>query len=191
MYSNTINFKVDLMIDLSKLLKPSTISSLGKNAGISGSFAYIFRRKSANEIMKIGISEGVPSSNMWLERIYRQAGHIPGWIDGGPFLRAGSGSDMGEVCRSHFPDIHKDDVEILVEDHFRKSYKDLVIRENELVQEHIKQYGYPPKGNIQPTRRNRRGVGTRRTLNSLSLFQRYFEEPVEHNSNNRFEDLLN
>jgi hypothetical protein len=95
---------------------------------------------------------------------------------------------MGEVCRSHFPDISKDDVEILVEDHCGKSYSELVNRENELVQEHIKQYGCPPKGNIQPSR-NRR---SKATLVPSGMFDRFFDaEPVEHDSNNIFEDLLN
>ena len=100
------------------------------------------------------------------ERVYRQAGHIPGWNS---MLKGPSGSDMKEIIANYekeYPDekVHKNDVTLCIWDvtnthnpnMYDKAYNTRLC-ENSLLDEHEKLFGCLPIGNLKDTRNEMMG----------------------------------
>ena len=117
-----------------------------------------------NEVMKYGISTRQKN----LERVYRQAGNIPGW---GSILQGSAGADMLKLCIDHYPNIHKNDVKIVIHDMYGKSEQDCLVLENKLVQTYVQQFGHRPPGNIKNTNTVRmRIISYNKHVNTLFEF---------------------
>jgi hypothetical protein len=89
------------------------------------------------------------------DRIYRQAGHIPGWSQSEPWLVGSSGEDMKQILKD-YEDLYnhkltKDEIVIYVLPMNRTvatSVKELCEHfERMLINEHIATHGIPPIGN--------------------------------------------
>ena len=106
------------------------------------------------------------SSKSTGERVYRQAGHIPGWNN---LLKGPSGSDMKEIIADYekeYPDecVHKDDITLCIWDvtnvpnpnAFDDAYNTRLC-ENSLLDEHEKLFGCLPVGNPKDTRNEKMG----------------------------------
>ena len=140
-----------MILDCSQMLHAAEVKHIMKKIGVRD-YCYAFIYKST--VMKFGQS----GDNDWQrgsygERIYRQARFIPGW----PTTPApgSAGSDMGLLVKK-FPGINKNQVCIKVWDMTGHSFSvqtdhrhELTVVENQLIAEHIKDFGYQPVGNIK------------------------------------------
>ena len=146
-----INSLPTFNIDLSQMSQACEIKHIMKNLGITD-YCYAFIYNST--VMKFGQS----GDNDWIrgsygERIYRQARFIPGWPT---VAAAGSaGCDMADLAKK-FPNINKSNVCIRVWNMSNVAFSvatdhrhELTVVENELIAEHIKNFGYQPVGNVK------------------------------------------
>jgi hypothetical protein len=140
-----------VILDCSQMLHAAEIKTLMKKMGVRD-YCYAFIYKST--VMKFGQS----CDNDWQrgsfgERIYRQARFIPGWPT---MAAAGSaGCDMAELIKK-FPGINKNQVCIKVWDMTNYPFSvqtdhrhELTVVENQLIAQHIDDFGYQPLGNIK------------------------------------------
>jgi hypothetical protein len=149
-----------ITIRLKDLKKAADICEVGRKPHRIDECAYEFHYKDPktheSTVMKYGHTMG---DKQPLERIYRQAGNIPGWEGG--MLKGSAGADMMKIWQAHFPNIHKDDVTVVIHDMYGKTEEDCLDKENQLVEDHKKDFGYPPPGNIKPTKpSSKRGAST-------------------------------
>lgn len=106
------------------------------------------------EVIKYGASGDCHTGELG-ERIYRQAGHIPGWGQSNPWLIGSSGDDMLQILTDYAQiykkSLVKDDVEIDVWPMNRVAPQNVKQAceeaERALINEHISKYGMPPIGN--------------------------------------------
>jgi hypothetical protein len=133
-------------------------------AKMTGIKYYTYTFHTNTEVIKEGkASDDEWMSGTWGNRIYRQAGGISGWPSE---LNDTSANKMRERMRQFFPTITKDQVQVtvydLTEELQNESKKEidrvLLNEEDERVQAHIREYGTPPKLNIQPTRTRRKPI---------------------------------
>jgi len=140
-------------IDLSPLNKYTDISRILKPLGI---IRYTYEFNCNGNTLKFGLSND-SKSHTPLERIYRQAGNLPGWPQ---CLSGPSGAEMKEYCTNFFDryKIPVDRKNVILKiydftnipspnvsdpDHMTKKH------ERELIKQHSQQYGYLPPGNIK------------------------------------------
>jgi hypothetical protein len=106
------------------------------------------------EVLKYGASGDCHTGEPG-ERMYRQAGHIPGWDQAQPWLVGSSGDDMLQILndytQTYKKSLFKDDVMIdvwpmnmVALKNVKKACEEV---ERELITEHIAKYGMPPIGN--------------------------------------------
>jgi hypothetical protein len=140
-----------IVFDCSQMRNACEIKGQMKKLGITD-YCYAFTYNGT--VMKFGQS----GDNDWQkgsygERIYRQAHHIPGW----PTIASpgSAGGDMRKITPK-FPGINKNGVFIKVWDMTGYPFSvahdhrhELTVLENQLIQEHIKQFGYQPIGNVR------------------------------------------
>lgn len=142
-------------IELSTLKYPREICYLMEQQGTKY-FVYTFQTN--NTIIK----HGKAADNEWIygtwgNRVYRQAGGIPGW--NGNELSDTSAVKMNTQLREHFPEVTRHDVTITVMDYTEELEgldpaeidRILLNQEDAMVKKHIEVYGAPPKLNIQKT----------------------------------------
>jgi hypothetical protein len=150
----------EFTINLSALSTPRDICHIMEMLNVKH-FTYTFSTK--NEIIKEGkASDNEWASGTWGNRIYRQAGGIPGWNSNS--LDDSSAKKMNVQMKQHFPAISKNDVSITVHDYTFELENEpqyeinrvLLNDENARVQKHINDVGVPPKLNIQKTRHRKR-----------------------------------
>jgi hypothetical protein len=111
------------------------------------------------EVLKYGkAADNEWMSGNWGDRVYRQAGHIPGWSK---MLGAGSGDDMVGILANYTQQtgriVHKDDVAILIYDFTNFKFPSqnqfglyLEKVENYLIENYqAKHQGRKPVGNIK------------------------------------------
>lgn len=107
-----------------------------------------------NIVLKYGES-GDCQTGEFGERLYRQAGHIPGWSQSTPWLVGSSGEDMGQILKD-FEEVYKrqlfkNDIVINVlpmNKTVTSSIKEICEHfERVLINEHIATHGLPPIGN--------------------------------------------
>jgi hypothetical protein len=142
---------------------------------------YIYSFKTDTDIIKFGSSAGSRESTEKEappgDRVYRQAGHIPGWKDG--TLNSGAGADMAKTMARFFPNNVKDDVTLMVYDttNYEFSLKkcisyDLEYGEYSLILQHKTKNGSSPKGNIK----DMSYVLNRSPIVKDSSFNKFFED---------------
>ena len=124
-------------------------------------FTYTFQTNS--KIIKHGkAADNEWISGTWGNRLYRQAGGIPGWE--GWELDDTSARKMREGMERCFPHVNRHDVTIVVYDYTdelegktEKEIDDrLLNEEHELVKQHLYEHGAPPPLNVQRTRTHTR-----------------------------------
>jgi len=107
--------------------------------------------------VKYGMSHDNEWPETWGNRIYRQAGGIPGWIN---MLHDTSAKITTDLFYQFLPHAHKNDIIFIVNDYTQDIVTDyqkeittfLLNRENELVKEHEKTYGEKPILNKEDTK---------------------------------------
>lgn len=124
-------------------------------------YTYTFQTNS--KIIKHGkAADNEWISGTWGNRLYRQAGGIPGWE--GWNLDDTSARKMREGMERCFPHVNRHDVTIIVYDYTdelegktEKEIDDrLLNEEHELVKQHLYEHGAPPLLNVQRTRNHTR-----------------------------------
>ena len=162
-----------IVFDCSQMFNAHEIKGQMKKLGIRD-YCYAFTHN--NVVMKVGQS----CDNDWQrgsygERIYRQAHHIPGW----PTIASpgSAGGDMRALA-AKFPNINKNNVCIKVWDMTGFPFSvahdhrhEMTVLENQLIQEHIKKFGYQPIGNI----RDESNI-TKKTRVTDQMFNSLFDE---------------
>jgi hypothetical protein len=149
-----------ITIELKDLSDAKEILTFGRNNYIN---ECVYEFWYEDKVMKYGIS----TKQKNLERVYRQAGNIPGWNS---ILQGSSGADMLKLCIESYPNIHKNDVNVIIHDMHGKSEQDCLVLENKLVQNHVQQYGYRPPGNIKDT-----NTARMRATSAISQFNLFFD----------------
>jgi hypothetical protein len=143
-------------IKLAELNSPRDICPIMEGYGTKH-FTYTFQ--SDYKIIKHGkAADNEWMSGTWGNRLYRQAGGIPGWDGGG--LHDTSAQEMREGMEEHFPSLTRYDITIIVYDYtdelIGKTEEEidqrLLNEEHELVKQHLYEHGVPPNLNIQRTR---------------------------------------
>jgi hypothetical protein len=146
-----INKLPTVIFDLSKCLHAYELKGLMKKMGIKY-YCYAFIYKST--IMKYGQS----ADSDWMrgsygERIYRQSFHIPGWPTK-PSAKS-AGNDMIDIIKN-FPNIDKNDVCVKVWDMTNYPVAvqsdprhEITQLEDQLLDDHEKQYHQLPVGNLR------------------------------------------
>lgn len=143
-------------ISLANLSAPRDICYLLEKRGVKY-FTYSFQCNDG--IIKHGkAADKEWQSGTWGNRVYRQAGGIPGW--GAMALADTSALKMNVQMNKHFPGLTRADVTITICDftaelqHESDAEIDRVLlnEEDAMVKRHIADYGAPPKLNIQKTK---------------------------------------
>lgn len=142
-------------IDLWTLTDASEISALMRDRNIK---MYVYAFVSIYGVMKFGSSKDYEwkRKKQYGNRIYRQAHHIPGWINGVAEPDT-SGNDFLNTIQKYPSSLTKNDVWIIVWDmsHYpvlSKSFpKEIEEFENELIQDYCSMYGKRPIGNPKDT----------------------------------------
>jgi hypothetical protein len=133
--------KVDIIIDLSQLAEPIEVSHAMRRAKI---YSYTYAFVTDEGIIKIG--ESADGSKTPGERIYRQAGHLPGWPTR---PKSSSGADMITIAQDfqnkYNRILHKDTVKIMIYQVGNK--EEAVDLERSLINEIIQFCGRAPLGN--------------------------------------------
>tara|TARA_R110000851_G_scaffold9350_4_gene34872 strand:+ start:6023 stop:6562 length:540 start_codon:yes stop_codon:yes gene_type:complete len=143
-------------ISLRKCGQPIDVVNFFRKHKISGAYLYSFAYKTV--VMKFGSSSGPRKSSlrpsMYGERVYRQAGHILGWVGG--CHTSSAGADMGCLVADKFPTCRKNDVTITIYDATNYAFTvldnpsyDLERAENNLISAHELILGRSPAGNIK------------------------------------------
>jgi hypothetical protein len=152
-------YKPQLTIELKPLARPTEVLDWMRALNIKF-YTYSFRVKDVvlipayAEVIKYGASGDCHTGELG-ERLYRQAGHIPGWTQTEPWLVGSSGEDMCQILddynQAYKYNITKDDVVIDVWPMNNISMKDVKATcendERRLINEHIAMHGIPPIGN--------------------------------------------
>ena len=161
-----------ITIDLVQCKHPAEIKGLMKAIGITR-YCYAFIHNTI--VMKYGQS----SDNDWIrgsygERIYRQAGFIPGWST--QRAPGSAGDDMLDVI-PHFRNPNKNNVSIKIWDMTNYPFAvasdprhELTQVEDQLIDNYVQTYGYTPVGNI----REEKHIRTKTRVHD-SLFNSIFE----------------
>ncbi|CAB4125400.1 hypothetical protein UFOVP181_46 [uncultured Caudovirales phage] len=143
-------------LSLATLRYPRELCYLMERQGVKY-YTYTFQTNDA--VIKYGkAADNEWQFGTWGNRIYRQAGGIPGW--NGNELSDTSAVKMNVQLREHFPNVTRDQVVITIYDYtseledLDQSEIDRILlnEEDALVKKHTEVYGSPPKLNIQKTR---------------------------------------
>jgi len=147
-------------IKLTELTAPRDICPIMQRHGVKY-YTYTFHNES--RIIKHGkAADNEWEAGTWGNRIYRQAGGIPGW-DGWE-LDDTSARQMREGMERCFPHVNRHDVTVIVYDYTdelegktEEEIDDrLLNEEHELVKQHLHEHGAPPLLNVQRTRTHTR-----------------------------------
>jgi len=142
-------------LTLANLKSPRDICYIMEKKGAKY-FTYTFQ--SNDSVIKHGkAADKEWMCGSWGNRLYRQAGGLPGWPSP---LNDTSAKKMREQMSKHFPMLTRMDITVTVYDYTEelegKDEKEidrfLLNEEDAMVKKHIAQYGAPPKLNIQKTR---------------------------------------
>jgi len=176
-------YRPQLTIELKQLTRPTEILAWMTELNIKF-YAYSFRTigipfiPPGGEVMKYGAS-GDCHTGEFGERLYRQAGHIPGWTQSEPWLIGSSGEDMihllDDYDQVHKHKITKDEVVIDVWPMNRVLLRNVKeaseAMERKMINEHISKYGLPPIGNKDhKTNRELRKYLNTKTFNGIVDF---------------------
>lgn len=152
-------YRPQITLELKQLTKPTELLDWMRALNIKF-YTYSFRVNGipfiplCGEVIKYGASGDCHTGELG-ERLYRQAGHIPGWTQTEPWLVGSSGEDMCQILddynQAYKYNITKNDVVIDVWPMNRVSSKDVKVAceddERRLINEHIATHGIPPIGN--------------------------------------------
>lgn len=117
-------------------------------------YTYIFKQDP--HVIKIGMSAD-QKSHMPVERVYRLAGNLPGWV---PRLSGPSGAEMIGICESYkdifgIP-VNRTKTKLTIFDFTKipspnSSDENFLVKKHEwhLLENHQSQFGYLPPGNIK------------------------------------------
>lgn len=156
------------------------IGSIGATRYIYG-FAHLFINQETAEMQSAMIKYGKGADYEWQKgawgnRVYRQAGNIPGWDY---MLTGPNGSEMLTEYIPAYQDkykrmVHKDDVVVMLWDfttyRFLSEHQwDLCLRqfENYFIEEHEKRHGFKPPGNVKSAVTANVTVVSDQTFNTL------------------------
>jgi hypothetical protein len=143
-------------IELKYLNAPIDISTIcAKENVLDYVYTFEYIDHLIDELLKAGLSYN--SSGLYGERGYRQAGHLPGWINP---LVGSSGSDMTVICNLFYNKYgkypHKDNVIFTVHDltnvtspSIAEPYFHVEQLERKLIREYEGKHGRRPIGNIK------------------------------------------
>ena len=152
--------KPDFILDLVNLKDFIQVKHFVQTKLNLGSYVYAFQLKNIpghlDQIINVGMSANSDDC-----RLYRKAGHIPGW--GRRALKGDSGKDMATIViprtQKKFPHVtvHKNDITILLWDtthHYATHYGkcSTVEAEKQLFEDYENMYGGIPVGNMQDCR---------------------------------------
>lgn len=124
-----------------------------------GTKYYVYSFQSTTDIIKFGkAADNEWMFGTWGNRLYRQAGGIPGW--GSCSLNDTSAKDMRLQMQKHFPDLTRNDITVTVFDFTQELdnkkpseiNKMLLNEENDRVKQYTFAVGRRPNLNIQPTK---------------------------------------
>ena len=156
---------VELIIHLNNLAQPIEVSHAMRRAKID---AYAYAFVTDEGVIKYG--ESSDGSTTPGERIYRQAGHLPGWSKR---PKSSSGAEMQLLAEDFHAKynrvLHKDTVSILV--YRAENKEDAVELERDLINEIMLLCGRAPMGNRDPkTKKKQRSLANQVRLNQLFDF---------------------